>query len=432
MACKELVPSSYHTSSNDSQSFSDKVGSSEHTVLTETRCMTETTMRMEHKSPLPDIESPRLYIKSPFPSPNGQNKIQSFKNEQMQSKSCKESFNENLFSNNNPLQSELDRSPNKLQSSMNSSETIKYSVFKTSPPTNLLPCKLNKSTLRDEMPKDVCVDKQNELKLTPGPLPKFGYLPDDSVQNNSPTKHIIEQQTSEIIRNEISGIPANIPESFVRSPVPVSTPQSFTSAPIGTENQEILRRNSIRETAKAIENKIKEIESSSYELKAPCLVRDIIPRKHQHVSSRPASAPLHDINIQPGSPPELCFAPQITHDKKSIYPETSKKCFEQNNRPIQLPPTPVKMMESPCPLSHRLKISINPVQIIKDRESSGYSADTEESRFSSSIKTEQIETRSARQYFQRIEKSNNAFSPFDIELNRFPQKVRLEVQFMCV
>lgn len=401
-------------------------------------------MRMEHKSPLPDIEPPRLFVKSPVPpfAERIEIKHQPHTSEHTKSNSCKESFNESHFPNKSHLQNELDRPLNKLQTSMNSSETIKYSSYKSAPAPEPLPCDLNKSS-RDEQPRDVCFDQRTEFSLVPGPPPQFGYLPDAAPSNSSMQR--TEERFSETVTRTINEVPVQplpiqvsvpiapppMPAQKPWTPAPVEkpwTPKPFAPSPVALESQESLRRNSIRETAKAIESKIKEIESTNYELRAPGLVRETLPRQFKHVPFQPAPVPArHDIFLQPEPPAEICFAPQTAHEQTSSFAETIERSSSRG--PPCGPPSPVRMMP-PSPQNYP-KISIIPVQTVKDRESSGYAADTEESRFTSNSRTEHFESSSARQYFQRIDQSNKPFSPFENEFNRVPQKVRSVIDIKC-
>lgn len=103
-----------------------------------------------------------------------------------------------------------------------------------------------------------------------------------------------------------------------------------------TDTRSLQRRNSTKETAKMFENKIKDLENSprhDYDLKAPGLVKQILPRPQQE---RPKSviqeSPLPDIYLEPGSPPEMCYAPRtVAHERKQSLVETIEQTIEKEN-----------------------------------------------------------------------------------------------------
>lgn len=103
-----------------------------------------------------------------------------------------------------------------------------------------------------------------------------------------------------------------------------------------TDTRSLQRRNSTKETAKMFENKIKDLENSprhDYDLKAPGLVKQILPRPQQE---RPKSviqeSPLPDIYLEPGSPPEMCYAPRrAAHERKQSLVEAIEQTIEKEN-----------------------------------------------------------------------------------------------------
>lgn len=109
------------------------------------------------------------------------------------------------------------------------------------------------------------------------------------------------------------------------------------------------RRSSTKETAKMFEEKIKEAENSprhDYDLKAPGLVKQILPRPQQ--PDRPKSVQeslLPDIHLEPGSPPEICYAPRTPTRKQSLA-ETFEQTIEKNMEkgPTRVLPGAVRMI----------------------------------------------------------------------------------------
>lgn len=128
-----------------------------------------------------------------------------------------------------------------------------------------------------------------------------------------------------------------------------------------TDTRSLQRRNSTKETAKMFENKIKDLENSprhDYDLKAPGLVKQILPRPQQE---RPKSviqeSPLPDIYLEPGSPPEMCYAPRtVAHERKQSLVEAIEQTIEKENErgpskvlagAVRMIPPPLKKEEKP-------------------------------------------------------------------------------------
>lgn len=103
-----------------------------------------------------------------------------------------------------------------------------------------------------------------------------------------------------------------------------------------TDTRSLQRRNSTKETARMFENKIKDLENSprhDYDLKAPGLVKQILPRPQQErQKSVLKESPLPDIYLEPGSPPEMCYAPRtVLHERKQSLVETIEQTIEKEN-----------------------------------------------------------------------------------------------------
>lgn len=128
-----------------------------------------------------------------------------------------------------------------------------------------------------------------------------------------------------------------------------------------TDSRSLQRRNSTKETAKMFENKIKDLENSprhDYDLKAPGLVKQILPRPQQE---RPKSVmqevPLPNIYLEPGSPPEICYAPRTAvHERKQSLVETIEQTIEKENEKgpskvlagaVRMIPPPLKKEDRP-------------------------------------------------------------------------------------
>lgn len=113
------------------------------------------------------------------------------------------------------------------------------------------------------------------------------------------------------------------------------------------------RRNSTKETTKLFENKIKEFENSpkhDYDLRAPGLVKQIPPMPLQARPSSVHESPLPDIYLEPGSPPEICYAPRpATLERKLSIVEVIEQTIEKAsvNGPSKLLAGAVRMIPPP-------------------------------------------------------------------------------------
>lgn len=88
------------------------------------------------------------------------------------------------------------------------------------------------------------------------------------------------------------------------------------------QNQEEMPKASIKDTKSFFEQRIKqeEVKSLPTDLKAPGLVRQF---------AKPM-VPLIPLDIEPGSPPEMCYAPKPVYERKQSYVEKIEKTLEQN------------------------------------------------------------------------------------------------------
>lgn len=117
------------------------------------------------------------------------------------------------------------------------------------------------------------------------------------------------------------------------------------------EQSIVERKSSTKETAKMFEEKIKEMENSprhDYDLKAPGMVQQIIPRPQLE---RPKSVPepiLPDIYLEPGSPPEMCYAPRTERkiERNQSLVETIEQVVQQEG-PSKVLPGSVRMVPPP-------------------------------------------------------------------------------------
>lgn len=95
--------------------------------------------------------------------------------------------------------------------------------------------------------------------------------------------------------------------------------QAYNNEP---QNQEELPKTSIKDTKSFFEQRIKqeEVKPMQTELKAPGLVRQF---------AKPM-VPLIPLDLEPGEPPEMCYAPKPVYERKQSYVEKIEKTLEQN------------------------------------------------------------------------------------------------------
>lgn len=123
--------------------------------------------------------------------------------------------------------------------------------------------------------------------------------------------------------------------------------------PVEQQPQEELPKMSIKDTKSYFEQRIKqeEVKTHPSDLKAPGLVRQF---------AKPM-VPLIPLDMEPGSPPEMCYAPKPVLERKQSYVEKIEKTLEQNieNEPERVPrggvrilpqrQTPQRSVASPSP-----------------------------------------------------------------------------------
>lgn len=111
--------------------------------------------------------------------------------------------------------------------------------------------------------------------------------------------------------------------------------------------------NPLNDTIDQFSSKIQEYEQShwtkDYELKAPALVRHVTPVMkpfENGVQSKDDGAIHVPINLEPGEPPELCFAPRVSCERRQSLVEKIEKSLERDleRGPSKVLPHSVRMM----------------------------------------------------------------------------------------
>lgn len=129
---------------------------------------------------------------------------------------------------------------------------------------------------------------------------------------------------------------------------------SFSESDVDTKYEsasesENVRRTSTKAAAKMFEEKIKEVEQSvqqEHDLRAPSLVKQTLPKPYA-MKTTPHS-PLDDIHLEPGSPPEVCYAPRLPYERKKSLVEAIEET-EKNleKEPAHVLPGSVRIMPPP-------------------------------------------------------------------------------------
>lgn len=439
------MPNSYHTSQYETATKTDARGTTEQTCVTETRRVTQSTMRLEHKSPYPDIEpssfTPKSYTPSqapnydrspaPFVSPDKAGH-QQFEQKKITSVSSSNSYHN----------SGLDY-PTAIP------EPAKYSKFDHSKTPQAVFYNLNKTSDNDNFTYHQR-EEFKKLNLIPGPQPEFGVMPkaDDTKKecisdrikklessykdigeapqggvkilpfgtSHSTTQTQHHSYSSSLVK-QINDVPTlSKPSAFngftTPSPKPTadglamqklwSSPKPFETSTDDDEGE--LKRHSIKETAKAFDTKISEYKNSAhdYELKAPGLVRTIFP-----AAPRPRPKSFHEysnanVNLLPGPAPEMCYAPRVAYERGSSLVETIEQSLvkDMEKPPTRVIPGAVRMMP-PSPL-HSVPDSTPTNKLWTPKPTSGYAADTEESNYRSTSRSETIESHTNRQFYDKV------------------------------
>lgn len=338
------VPNSYHSSQTDTITKSDTHRSSEQTVTTETCRITETTMRMEHKSPLPDIEfnpSPRPFeVKEnldihtkPYAGNSNHNKYMTDisyaavpqHQQHTQSPQNHTELDHLMCTTTGTLDQKYKtyeaatQKPPQIEGGPNHLYTNSV-VFNEEPMT----AKTNCSSVFDKM-KQIEKGANDEPAYKPFKIGPIWNAP-----------------------NEIPIAPNNFDNKQSETAISVTpTYQNGTTTP-----------NPLSETIEQFSSKIHEFEkchwSNDSDLKAPALVKHVTP------IIRPNDAPINEqpepisvpLNLQPGEPPELCFAPRVSSDRRSSLMEKIEKTLEMDleKGPTKVLPHSVRMIPpSPPP-----------------------------------------------------------------------------------
>ncbi|XP_031619553.1 muscle M-line assembly protein unc-89 isoform X2 [Contarinia nasturtii] len=284
-----ILPKSYHSSQTDSITQSNTHGSSEQTIHTQTCRITETTMRMEHKSPLPDIE----FNPSPRPSPRPFESKEIF-DSQIKPPTDVVSIPQKQFGH-----TEQDHSV-----ATKTFENIRYTTLEKDASTKI-PVIRSENNFVEEKPEaqskySSVSQRIKTLEQCKQEQPVFKSIPVWNTSNEtSIDQYHMEKETS-IPSYQLNG----------------------TCTP-----------NSIKDTLDKISNKMYEYEqsrmSNGYDLKAPALVKHVTPSVNGYQKFKDISVQEQPLNLQRGEEPEFCFAPRLTTERKPSIVERMEKSLER-------------------------------------------------------------------------------------------------------
>lgn len=431
VAPSSIVPNSVHSSPYETTT---KSGTTEQTTTTETRRVTQSTLRLEHKSPYPDLEVPNYIPKPLTPNqlPNYDRSPAPFVSPD-KSASQQQSYARNITnisSSNSYSNSGLDYPSAPV-------DQPKYAKFDHSKTPQAIFYNPNKTSDNDNFTYHQR-EEFRKLNLTPGPQPEFGCMPksDEANKNECISDRIkklessykeigdapqggvrvlpfgsshttTQKQTySSTLVKQINDIPSlSKPSAFNGYTTPSPRPATSTDE----DDHGELKRQSIKETAKAFDHKISEYKSSGndYQLKAPGLVRTIFPTatprqrpKSFHELPVGLSANLNLLTPEPE--PEMLFAPRPAFQRNSSLVETIEQSLEKDwEKPqTRVIPGAIRMMP-PSPL-HHVPDSVSAAKPWAPKPTSGYAADTEDSAYRTSSRTETYESHSNRQCFEKV------------------------------
>lgn len=256
-------------------------------------------MRMEHKSPIPDIEF------NPSPRP-----FESRERFDIQIKPSTESVSEQ------PLQYQQAHTEHDQSLGHKTFENIRYTTFDAATPKE----------------PQVFIQEKPFAESSITSIPKTKY---SSVSQRvktleqceqDPTRHFFKSSPVWNSSNE-SPSAQFILEKAIPTQIPSSTYQvNGMTTP-----------NPVNETLEQISNKMQQYEQSHwsgiYDLKAPALVKHVTPNVKIHngyeSKDETIAPPLNQCHLEPGEMPEFCFAPRFTSDRKPSLVERIEKSLER-------------------------------------------------------------------------------------------------------
>lgn len=313
MNAPAILPNSYHSSQTDTVAQTDTHGSSEQTIHTETCRITETTMRMEHKSPLPDIEF------NPSPRP--------FETRHRFAYETKP--HTEVVSLQQPLPTPQQHHEYADQEHLVAAKTfgnLKYTTFETA--TAPQGAQFGQEIAEEVLPTTKYGSVSDRVKT----------LEKSSIEEHSPVKSV-----------PIWNAPIESPTQYIFEKHRYQGFSTPTHQMNGTSTPNV-----VNETIEQISSKMQEYErfhtihGYDYDLKAPALVKHVTPIAKPFTNGYQSEDVLKTttLNLQPGKPPEICYAPRSTSERRESLVEKIEKSLEKDleRGPSKVLPHSVRMM----------------------------------------------------------------------------------------
>lgn len=330
------VPNSYHSSQTDTITKSDTHRSSEQTIHTETCRITETTMRMEHKSPLPDIE----FNPSPRPFELNENT---------------DMHTTHYMDNTNHSKHMIDTNP-----------VPQYQHHPQSPPHRTEYDHFIDTETLQHKPYTTyeMAHQRNHIDAAEHLRPNGNIaLIDEPAANTSCDTRVSErvkliEKGSDVVEptyKPFKPVPTlNVPLNdfpFARCNLEKQTDSVLHAVPPHQNGK--CTPSQLNETIEEFSSKIHEFQqchwSNENDLKAPALVKHAAPVMKPNVGQMkaPPESFYAPLNLEPGEPAQLCFAPRILSDKKPSLLEKIEKTLEKDATKVL--PHSVRMIPPPPP-----------------------------------------------------------------------------------
>lgn len=286
-----ILPNSYHSTQTENITQSDTHGTTEQTIQTETRRVIETTMRMEHKSPHPDIEINLSSSTSPHPIAtnehvsNTEYKLNSFQQQQHQHQQSQPEIQNHFYQINDKQYEPLNvvQQPKfNVENDINHVQSFEFDKKEYKAYNSILD---RIKTI--ERPENLI---EKPLAFSPSKkMMQNGELSYYESLSNTPNLHTIQPPLENGYRYE-----------------------SFKVTPV-------------QETIHKISHRFGEYGQMN-DLKAPSLVKQATPYLNGHLTSDDE----HSLSLQPGEPPQMCFAPRIPNEEKQSMVERIEKSLERD------------------------------------------------------------------------------------------------------
>ncbi|KAL5290623.1 hypothetical protein ACFFRR_010159 [Megaselia abdita] len=368
-------PPSFACERVDRSVGSDLHATSESKIVTEHRCTTEATMRLEHKTANLDLLPNHIQLPIPPMKYNGQTQTPP----QVPPKPQKVDTQTFTQTNFEEIKTSFPEQPipnNVIEHKESSFEKFKKMEIETlskprpaGPQSNGEPKYTKFVDLTPQQP--ILTDREmSALNITPGSPPEICFVPKPDYQkshisdkkmedvrtfsNGQPSPKFEENYSSttsfvkevkHLDNNITKGLPIYRP-SAILTPAQATVDRAASPKPsadgVAMEKLWSSKHTDYESCYSEQESKYESFMSASetepesekpkspfkHDLKAPFLVKQVSQKSPPKPILIPKS-PIPDITLQPGSPPEICFAPKV-EDRRHSLVETMERTLEEN------------------------------------------------------------------------------------------------------